>query len=403
MAALPVEVLLGIYLGVLTGIIPAVVAWVLGFVFKYFTTVTVPGLAVVVLGVAIAGVSGGLLALADPTIREAPNSITLTVALLVVLMLTLYAHAKGDQMGATFPRRISLRRLANRTLSADVIDRVGGHGRVRISVAGEVGDIEGYPPLSADLRAEISDGEWTFPADLPIAELETRLTDTLRTAFDLAEVSVRIDDHGRASIDAAPPESGVSKRVPEGERAVSVSTPLPTGLARGDRVSLSLADGDVEGGVVSAGPVTDDAPTPTADGGEGDPPVRPAAPTTAGGEGRITVAVDRSKAERLLGIDRAAVLVHSRGRRHEFELLSLLRRAGKRFRRMSVSGGSDLAGATLGDARLRETHGVVALAIRSGGAWTIAPSGSTRLDSGDELLVVGDRARVDRFVEVIAP
>lgn len=403
MAALPVEVLLGIYLGILTGIIPAVVAWVLGFVFKYFTTITLPGFAVVVLGVAIAGVNGGLLALTDPTIRDAPNSVTLTVALLVVLMLTLYAHAKGDAMGAAFPRRLSLRTLTTRTLSADVIERVGGRGQVRITVAGEVGDIEGYPPLPRELRAHITGGEWTFPSDLPIGELETRLSDTLRTEFDLADVSVRIDERGRASVDAAPPESGVSKRVPEGERAVSVSALLPTGLSRGDQVTLLLGDGRVEGTVVAAQSAVGETATTATDGGEVAPDVPLAAPTTVGGEGRLTVAVDRHDAERLLGIDRAGVIVRSRGRRHEFELLSLLRRGGKRFRRVSVSGRSQLAGRTLGEARLRNEYGVVALAIRSDGSWTIAPRGSTRLANGDEVLVVGERTRIDRFAEAIDP
>ena len=51
MAPFPVEVLLGIYLGFLTGIIPAMVAWLLGFVFRYVTGVTVPGLGVVVYGI----------------------------------------------------------------------------------------------------------------------------------------------------------------------------------------------------------------------------------------------------------------------------------------------------------------------------------------------------------------
>ena len=402
MASLPVEVLLGVYLGVLTGIIPAAVAWSLGFVFRYVTGVTLPGFAVVVLGVAIAGVSGGLLALADPTIREAPNSITLTIALLVVLMLTLYAHAKGDAMGATFPRRLSLRNLANRTLSSDVVERVGGRGQVRITVTGEVGDVEGYPPLPTDLRAELSTREWTFPSDLPIAELETRLTDTLRTEFDLVEASVRIDQRGRASITAAPPESGVSGLVPEGKRAVSVPALLPTGLARNDLVTLLFEEGRVEGTVVSAQSVAGESAA-VPDGGNPEPSPRSAAPTTDGGEGRLTVAVNRGDAERLLGVDRARVLVRSRGRRHEFELLSLLRRTGKRFQRLNVGEGSDLAGLTLGDARLRTEYEVAVLAIRSGGDWTTAPGAGRPLTPGDELMVVGDRSRIDQFSRVIDP
>jgi len=418
MASLPVQVLFGIYLGVLTGIIPAVVAWVLGFTFKYITGVTIPGFGVVVLGVALAGVNGGLLALTDPTITDAPNSVALTVAVLVVLMLTLYAHAKGDQMGATFPRRLSIRDLRDRTLSRDVVELVGGRRQVRITVAGEVGDVEGYPPLPPDLRAEIGSGEWAFPSDLPIAELETRLADTLRTEFDLAAVSVRIDERGHASVDAAAPESGVSKRVPSGKRAVSVGALLPTGLARGDVVALALMDDPggnagaretwIEGTVVSAGSAparakSDAAPgggTAT-DGGEPDSPPQPRAPTTDGGEGRLTVAVDRDDARRLLRTDRARVLVRSRGTRHEFELIALLRRAGKRFRRVHVGESSPLAGSTLGDAGLREAYGVVALAVRSDGTWTIAPRGTTRLAGGDDLIVVGARDGLDRLAGAI--
>ncbi|MFB6295486.1 MAG: potassium channel family protein [Halobacteriales archaeon] len=409
MASLPIQVLFGVYLGVLTGIVPAAIAWTLGFGFKYLTGVTVPGFAVVVLGVAIAGINGGMLALVDPTITNSPDSVALTVALLVVLMLTFYAHAKGDAMGAAFPRRLSLKGLRERTLSSDVVERVGGRGQVRITVAGQVGDMEGYPPLPADLRAEISDGEWTFPADLPLAGLETRLADTLRTEYDLAEVSVRIDDQGRASVDAAPPASGVSKRVPPGKRAVSVDTLLPTGIARGDLVTLSVEGDVIEGTVVSARSYADAAPTTATDGGtqgaadESGEPVQPRAPTTDGGEGRMIVAVDRGDAVRLLRAERARIHVRSRGHRREFELLSLLRRAGKRVTRVSVGEDSEFAGSTLGDAKFREAHGVVVLAVRSAGSWTVAPGGTARIDAGDELFAVGTRDAIERFAGAIAP
>lgn len=54
MAPLPVEIMAGVYLGLLVGIIPALAAWALGFIFKYFTGVTLPGFGVVVFAVALA-------------------------------------------------------------------------------------------------------------------------------------------------------------------------------------------------------------------------------------------------------------------------------------------------------------------------------------------------------------
>lgn len=416
MPSFPVQVLLGIYLGILTGIIPALIAWGLGFLFKYVTNVTIPAFGVVVLGVAIAGVQGGLLALNDPTIRGAPNSVTLTVALIVVMMLTLYAHNRGDVLGSSLPRRLTLRALRTQTLSRDVVELVGGRGQVRVSVLGEVDDLEGYPSLPADLRAEIRRGEWTFPADLPIAELERRLEDRLRTDLDLADASVTIDERGRAAIRAAPPPIGLSKRVPPGRRAVSIETLVPTGIARGDEVRIRVPAGTIDGTVLSArsqsGASTPPSTARDAAGesdttaGDGEtagtqaPEASLAVGTTTGGEGRITVAVSRDDAGRLLQADRGDVVVRSRGTRREFELLQLLRRTGKRIRRIALGGETELAGRTIGEAAILDTYGVAVLAVREPGGWTVAPRGSTVLDPEDEVFVVGTRDQLDRFAEV---
>lgn len=407
---LPVEILFGVYLGILTGIVPALASWTLGFVFKYVTDVSIPGFGVVVLALGIAGVNGGLLALNDPTIREQASAPVVVVAIVVVLMLSFYAHNRGDAMGAAVPRRLTLRGLRERTLSADVVDLVGGYGRVTVRVTGEVVDMEGYPPVSAEVRAAIREGEWTLPADRPIPELETLLTERLRTEFDLADVSVSIDARGRASVVAAPPLSGLSKRVPAGKRAVSVEALVPTGLARGEAVSIHTADAAVDGTVVSARSASGSGPRDHPEEpperlepapGDGDPPRAEPAATTAGGEGRVTVAVTREDAADLLEADRATVVVRARGSRREFELVSLLRRAGNRFRRLTVGGSSDLAGRTLADAGVRATHGVAILAVGGTDGWTLAPSGLTEVSAGDEVVVVGPRDALDAFAGVL--
>ncbi len=407
MASLPVEVLFGIYLGVLTGIIPALVAGALGFVFKYFTSVTIPGFGVVVLGLAVAGINGGLLALNDPTLRQNVSGTVVVIAIVVILMLTLYAHAKGDALGAGFPHRVSLRGLRERTLSSDVVELIGSRGEVRVEVSGEVADIEGYPPVPDPVRTGIREGDWRLPADLTISELESRLAERLRTEFDLSEVTVEIDERGRATVAAAPPLSGLSKRVPSGRRAVSVQTLVPTGLARGDEVTVVTSEGRVEGTVLSVksggGSKATDGGRPLTDGGATDgtnPTAATATPSqaaAAGGEGRLTVAVTRAEATSLLQADRPRIIVGSRGVRKEFELLSLLRRAGRRFRRMTVRSGGELDGATLGSANVREMYGVAVLAVRHPDGWTIAPRGTEPLASGDEVFVVGTRERLDAF------
>ncbi|WP_226023111.1 potassium channel family protein [Halomicrobium salinisoli] len=415
MASLPVEILLGIYLGLLVGIIPALVSWGLAFVFKYFTDVTLPGFGMAVLAIALAGVNGGLLALADKSITQAPNAERIVTAIIVVTMASMYAHSKGDQMGAEFPRRLSLEKLRSRTLSTDVIDLVGGRREATVRVVGEVADMEGYPPLPEDLRAEIRGSEWPFPADLRIAELEERLADRLLTEYDLGDASVTVDERGRATVVAAPPFSGLSKRIEDGRHAVSVDAVLPTGLARGDEVTLITADAQVRGTVVSArtgdgsakpaaAPDSDPAETPDDPDVEGaeKPPAPVRAPTTDGGEGRLTAAVHRTDAQPLIRAPRAKVVVESRGTRREYELVSLLRRADVRFRKVTVGASAPVAGKRLAEAALRETYGVGAFAVRKAGGWVVAPGEDAVVDVGEELYAVGTRDALDAFEEAVA-
>jgi hypothetical protein len=269
--------------------------------------------------------------------------------------------------------------------------------------------VEGYPPLPEPLRAEIRAVEWQFPADLRLSELESRVADRLRSEFDVQEVSVTLDERGRATVAAAPPAAGVSKRTQSGKRAVSVETLVPTGVARGDEVAV-LLDGDpVEGTVVSARSQTGTAPKPAAEPAGEEEPVdgeqsqsAPAqAPTTTGGEGRVTVAVSRTDADRVLATDAAPVVVKSRGTRREYELLGVLRRAGQRVRRVTVGDASALATGTT-PAEVRDEHGVAVLAVRGGDGWRVAPDAGSALAAGDEVFVAGSRADLDRFTEVAA-
>lgn len=391
--SLVVDVLLGIYLGLLAGIVPALIAGFLGFLFKYITGVSIPAFAVIVMAAATAGVNGGLMGLLDDQVTRSPAFI---VAILVVLMLAIYAHSQGDKLGAELPKRFSLRKLRAQTLSADVIQFVGGIGEVTIQPTA-VMDLEGYPSLSEELREELHGRTWTFPADLPLRELETRLEDRLKTEYQLADVTVAIDDQGQARINAAPPLSGLSRIVPAGHRAVSLSTVLPTGLARGDKVTIRTEKLTTEGTVVSA---HTNGSSDTA--GDGDDRAR--RPTTTGGEGRITLSVAKTDAEQLLHAERGQIVVNSRGSRREFELLSLLRQAGKRFEKVTIKRGSSLTASPTSSPKLREEYGIGILAIRRGERdsagltrWEFSPQGLLNLTAGDEMFVIGTRQTLDQF------
>ncbi len=416
MNSIPVaEILVGVYLGLLAAIFPSFVAFLIGFVFKYFTTVTVPGLGVVALGGALAGVSGGLMGLMDPTLAESWTGIT---AVLVILMACLWAHSQGDKLGTETPRHLTLKTLRDTRLSTDIVDRVDSYGQVRIRSIGDIETIDGYPPLSEDLRERLSTDSWKFPVNLSISELEARLEERLRTEYELVEASVTIDKKGRAEIAAAPSVAGLSRRVPPGKRAVSIQTILPTGVARGDVATIQLPDGDVTGTVVGARTNDDEAsndlpaePLEATDeevsepgdetDSETEPPVAKAQ-TTTGGDGQVTVVLSREEARQVIRSEFAPIVVRSRGKQREYEAIGVLKAHGNRFRKLTIGDDSALVNTTIGDAQIRETYEVAILAVRRPLERILSPRGTTELHAGDVLIVVGKPNNLREFEEVIA-
>ncbi|THE66227.1 potassium transporter TrkA [Salinadaptatus halalkaliphilus] len=417
---LPVEVLLGLYIGLLTGIVPAFVAGSLGFLVRYFTGVTLPGFGVLVLALSIASIQGGLLGLAEPSIAHSPR---LLVAVLVVLMLALYAHNRGDKLGAELPHRLSLTTLRQRTLSADVVELVGSVGQVTVRSTGDVRDVEGYPPLPASLRETLENGSWRLPADLPLSELETRLEERLRTDYGLADVAVTIDDRGRATIEAAPPSGSLSKRVRTGRRAVTVQTLVPTGLAPGDELTIRTGDRSLSATVLGARTEVDDehAAEPqledpstdesaVTDGGSNPDRTARTATTaaTGGGRGRVTVAVARRDVKPLLETTSPRLVVQSRGTSREFEALAVVTHEGYSIRRLTV-GSAD--GIDIDDPDGPEPAAdITILAIRRQGTetaaqrhgWVFAPGIDRSLEAGDEIFVAGPDPALETFAEAVA-
>jgi hypothetical protein len=176
-------------------------------------------------------------------------------------------------------------------------------------------------------------------------------------------------------------------------------------MARGDGVTVVDGDDRYDGTVVSA--TSGGRPKEKAEGTtpppaeDGDVPAKTAAPTTDGGEGRVTLAVERTAAAALLDATPDRLEVRSRGTRREFELVSLLRRAGKRFRKLTVGADGALAGTTLGASSVRDTYGVAVLAVRHDGSWVLAPRGDQTVSAGDDLFAVGTREALADFEGVV--
>jgi K+/H+ antiporter YhaU regulatory subunit KhtT len=101
-----------------------------------------------------------------------------------------------------------------------------------------------------------------------------------------------------------------------------------------------------------------------------------------------------------LTVDR--LTISSRGRQREYELLSLLRQAGNRLRKVTVRPDAPIAGSTIGDASVWHTYGVTVLAVHHEGNWQFAPGGSVPIGAGEELFVVGPSGAIRAFREAVA-
>jgi hypothetical protein len=410
MVSLPTDILLGIYLGALVGIIPALGVWAASFGFRYSQELSLPRASAVGLGVVLAALTGGLLTVVGESTVGSAGPVRFALAAVLVVGLSMYAHTRGDEMAAEFPRELSISALGGSTVTRERADLTNDGSEVRIHIVGEIGDVEGYPSMPATLREEIRDAEIELPVDLRLDELERRVEDRLELTYDLASVAVDIDDRGRARVDAAPPFSGLSKRVGSGRHAVTVSGLVPTGVARGDEVTVITPRAQVRGTVISAQTETESArgteptiePRSEAEPADGDEPGRVRAPTTTGGRGEVTVSVTRTDVQPLLEANGAKIVVESRDLDREYEVVSLLRRVGHQIQRVGVSADGQLDGTTLGTAGLQEHHDVAVLAVRKPGGWQIAPRGETRLEAGDELFAAGTRSNLEGFATTVA-
>lgn len=123
----------------------------------------------------------------------------------------------------------------------------------------EPADAKCGPSLPTATLEAIESRVWTFPADLPVDALETRLAARISTAFGLDVERVSVDAQGRASVAATRSTTSVATQLPDGKRALTVETTVPAGLAADDRVSLAVEEESVNATVLAVAPARNGA------------------------------------------------------------------------------------------------------------------------------------------------
>ncbi|MCU4973388.1 hypothetical protein OB955_11610 [Halobacteria archaeon AArc-m2/3/4] len=384
MGNIPYESLIGIAYGLLTEFVPALVVGVgaIGVGLVGDRSVSVPVSILVPIGTlaTIAGAIGTGVAIGifDPNAGRSELT-RLTMASTVAGLIGVVATSHGTQIARELPHDRTFPTVRGQALSADAVDAVDAMGQVTIRPTGAIREFEGYPPLSPELRTSLEDGSWRFPADLQLVELERRLAQRLRTAYDLSQVDVSVDGRGRATVTAAPPAKGVATTLSEGTRAVTVSGLLPTGIERGDSVAISARGRGVRGEVLAVGTESD---SPGHDNEnenrfERATDRRHAHTGFDGGVGQLTVAVETADAGALLEASTHRLVVLPSGDNHEFEAATLLEDAGEPVTAVEVADGESIDPA--------ETLGVC-----SDEQWQFAPNEEITT-SVDRAFVVGSR------------
>jgi len=97
------------------------------------------------------------------------------------------------------------------------------------------------------LKAELSEREFTLPADLPMEDIANRVKRRLITDWGVGDVEIELDQDGKViHLAIAAKEQGLSAVIPEGSVAIPIECGvLPSHLAAGDIVKIFLDNNEV--------------------------------------------------------------------------------------------------------------------------------------------------------------
>jgi hypothetical protein len=111
---------------------------------------------------------------------------------------------------------------------------------VKLPNARLIYDMAAKPRVPDSLKAELSEREFTLPADLPIEDLANRVKRRLITDWGVGDVELELDQDGKV----------IHLAISAKEQGLSVAIPIecnviPSNLAAGDVVKIFLDNNDV--------------------------------------------------------------------------------------------------------------------------------------------------------------
>ncbi len=224
--------------GLLTGIVYGTVAFfavmLLSIVYKYFTNEKLPTFLGIAFGLGFWGFSGGLLAIFEqPTIGTAMQIIAVTI-------FVVWAVNMGDKIAEKIPKK-------SVSLFASLKGGKNTYTTVKLPNARLIYDMAAKPRVPASLKAELSEREFTLPADLPLEDVVKRVKRRLITDWGIGSVDLELDQDGKViHLAVAGKEQGLSVLIPNGSVAIPIEcTVIPSNPASGDFVKIFLDNNEV--------------------------------------------------------------------------------------------------------------------------------------------------------------
>lgn len=219
----------GLFDGLISGTIAFFVVLVLSFFYRFFTNEKIPVFIGIAFGLGFWGFTGGLLdVFQQPTIAG-------VIRILTVVIFIVWGVSTGDKISAKIPKK-----------ATDLLKGLR-HGNTKfktIKLPNErlIFDIVSKPKVPPPLKAELSEREFTFPADLPREALMKRIKRRLITDWGLGDAEIELAQDGKIMhLSVSAKEEGLSVILPADKIALPIECEvIPSNLAIGDFVTIFL-------------------------------------------------------------------------------------------------------------------------------------------------------------------
>jgi hypothetical protein len=228
------ESLTGLLDGLISGAIAFFVVLLLAFFYRFFTNEKLPAFIGVAFGLGFWGFTGGLIDIfQQPTVGGA-------IRILIVLIFVVWGVNTGDKISIKIPQK-----------GIDIIKGIRSPNKkfrkIKLPHQRLIFDIALKPRVPNSLKAELSEREFTLPADLPQEAIVKRVKRRLITDWGLGDAEIELTKDGKIShFSVAAKEEGLSVILPTGKIAIPIECEiLPSNLALGDFVTIFLKNKQV--------------------------------------------------------------------------------------------------------------------------------------------------------------